>query len=132
MKGQSSMEFLAYVSLSMLMLAVLYTVMADRQADTFQQQVQSNARGVADKVSFNLEMALVQGEGYSRVISLPEAIAGQEYSFLVTDGLIRVNWSSGRVVESTRYSGQDISFDVDSSNVFRVKNNESGVFMVEQ
>lgn len=132
MKAQSSMEFLAYVSLTMLMLAVLYSVMADRQADTFQQQAQTKANGIAEKVAFNLEMALVQGEGYSRVISLPQSIAGQEYDVLVTEGSVRVNSSSTDVVESTRYSANDMSFTSDSSMVFRVKNNESGVFMVEQ
>lgn len=132
MKGQSSMEFLTYVSLSMFMLAVLYTVMADKQTDTFQNQLQDNAQGIADKVAFNLEMALVQGEGYSRVISLPENVAGQEYSVLATDGLIRVNWSSDSIVEPARYRGRNISFTSDGTNVFRVKHNQSGVFMVEQ
>lgn len=132
MKGQSSMEFLTYVSLSMFMLAMLYNVMADKQTETFQQQVQDNAKAVADKVAFNLEMALVQGEGYSRVVSLPRNIAGQRYSVLVTDGLIKVNWSSDSTIESTRYIGKNISFTSEGSNVFRVKNNETGVYMVEQ
>lgn len=132
MKGQSSMEFLAYVSLSMFILAVLYGVMADKQADTFQQQAQERAISIADKVSFNIEMALVQGEGYSRVISLPQNIAGRNYTVLATDGLIRVNWSSENTIEPTRYRGQNISFTSDELNVFRVKHNESGVFMVEQ
>lgn len=132
MKGQSSMEFLAYVSLSMFMLATLYTVMADKQTDTVERQVQDNARGIADKVAFNLEMALVQGEGYSRVISLPQNVAGQEYNLLATSGLVRVKWPSGSVIESTRYSGRNITADSNGSNVFRVKHNESGVFMIEQ
>jgi len=132
MKGQSSMEFLAYVSLLMFMLAVLYNVMADRQTETFQQQVQDNAKGVADKVAFNLEMALVQGEGYSRVISLPRNIAGQSYSVLATDGLIKVEWASDSIIESTRYKGRNITFDSNGSNIFRIKNNETGVHMVEQ
>lgn len=132
MKGQSSMEFLAYISLSMFMLATLYTVMADKQTETFQQQAQDRAYSVAEKVSFNLEMALVQGEGYSRVISLPQNIAGQEYDVLVTDRLIRVNRSSDSLVQSTRYRGRNISFSSEDSNIFRVKHNETGVFMIEQ
>lgn len=132
MKGQSSMEFLAYVSFSMFMLAVLYGVTADKQTETFERQNQDKAQKIADKIGFNLEMALVQGTGYSRVVSLPQNIAGQEYSVLTTDGLIKVNSSSVSTVESTRYRGRNISFNSDGSNVFRVKNNETGVHMIEQ
>mgnify|MGYP006280337415 CR=1 FL=1 len=127
------MEFLAFVSMSMFMLAVLYTVMADKQAETFQQRSQSNAESIANKVSFNLEMALTQGEGYSRVFSLPENIAGNSYNVLIDGGTIRVSWSSQNMLTATRFTGQEINFTVkDDSNVFRVKNNESGVFLIEQ
>jgi hypothetical protein len=133
MKGQSSLEFLAFVSMSMFMLAVLYTVMADKQAETFEKRSQDNARAILDKVSFNLEMALAQGEGYSRVFSLPENIAGNNYNVLIDGGTARISWSSSSVLDSTRFTGQKINFTVeDSSNVFRVKNNGSGVFLVEQ
>lgn len=133
MKGQSSIEFLAFVSMSMFMLAVLYTVMADKQAETFQERSQDNAQAIAEKVSFNLEMALVQGEGYSRVFSLPETIAGNKYNILIDGGTTRISWSSENMLGSTRYTGEKINTTVeDGSNVFRVKNNESGVFMIEQ
>lgn len=134
MKGQSSIEFLAFVSMSMFMLAVLYTVMADKQTDTFQQRAQEDARAVADKVSFNLEMALVQGEGYSRTFSIPENIAGNPYNILIQDGTTRISWSSENIIDSTRFSSQKINFTVEdgTTNSFRVKNNASGVFMVEQ
>jgi hypothetical protein len=115
------------------MLAVLYTVMADKQAETFEKRSQDNARAILDKVSFNLEMALAQGEGYSRVFSLPENIAGNNYNVLIDGGTARISWSSSSVLDSTRFTGQKINFTVeDSSNVFRVKNNGSGVFLVEQ
>lgn len=133
MKGQSSIEFLAFVSMSMFMLAVLYSVMADKQAETFQQRSQDNAKDIIEKVSFNLEMALVQGEGYSRVFSLPENIAGKKYNILVDGGTTRVSWSSENILGSTRYTGDKINVTVeDGANVFRVKNNESGVYLVEK
>jgi len=133
MKGQSSIEFLAFVSMSMFMLAVLYTVMADKQAETFQERSQDNAEAIAEKISFNLEMALVQGEGYSRVFSLPETIAGNKYNILVDGGTIRISWLSEEVFGSTHYSGEKINITIeDDSNVFRVKNNESGVYLVEK
>ncbi len=133
MKGQSSIEFLAFVSMSMFMLATLYTVMADKQTETFQQRSYDNAQAIADKVSFNLEMALVQGEGYSRVFSLPETIAGNKYNILINGGTTRVSWSSENMLGSTRYAGGEINVTVeDDSNVFRVKNNESEVYLIEQ
>lgn len=132
MKGQSSMEFLALVSLSMFMLAVLYTVMADKQVETFQEQSQENAEQIANKVSFNLEMALVQGEGYSRVFSIPQNIAGKKYSLEVEDGVVKVDWGDSDILRSSRFHGRDINVTVNDSNIFRVKHNQTGVFLVEQ
>lgn len=131
MKGQSSMEFLAMVSMSLLILAALYTVMADRQVDTVENRIESNAEAVANDISFQVEMALVQGEGYSRVFSVPGTIEGDGYNVTLTSGNILLEWQDRRIIRSTRYQ-RDLSFNVnESQRVFNVKHNESGVFVVE-
>lgn len=131
MKGQSSMEFLAMVSMSLLILAALYTVMADRQVDTVENRIESNAEAVANDISFQVEMALVQGEGYSRVFSVPGSIEGDGYNVTFTQGNILLEWQDRRIIRSTRYQ-RDLSMAVNDSNrVLNVKHNESGVFVVE-
>ena len=133
MKGQSSMEFLSMISLSMIILASLYSVMAAKQEDTLDYRQERTAERVAEKVSFEAEMALVQGVGYSRVFSLPEGIAGDDYEVVIGDGSVEVNWSYGLIYRLSRYQKEDIKLEPgDSSRVFKVKHNESGVYINAQ
>lgn len=130
MRAQSSLEFLAFVSLSLTMLAVLSGVVVAEQSEFLSGQQSDAARQVADKVSFELEMALVQGDYYSRVFALPETIGETPYSVNATSGTLQVSWGNRTVVESTRFeSGAYLS--TQESNVFRVVHNSSGVFLVE-
>lgn len=133
MKGQSSLEFLAMVSFSMLILASLYSLMADKQQETVSFQQDRNAEYISEKVAFEVEMALVQGEGYSRVFSLPASIAGNSYSVRAGNGEIHTEWGSDSMYRLSRYQGERIEIKVNqSSQVFRVKHNSSGVSIVEQ
>lgn len=132
MKGQSSLEFLAYVSMSMLILAVLYAVIADKQADTLEMQQRENVESISDKFSFNLEMALVQGEGYSREFSLRSGISGQTYTIETVPGNVNITWPGGSELYPTRYEGRKIELDINDSKTLKVKNNETGVFVVEK
>lgn len=132
MKGQSSIEFLSMVSISMILLAGLTTVMASKQKDTMDYQSRTNAEFVAEKVSFQVEMALVQGDGYSRVFTLPGGIAGSNYTVELGNGGANVYWRNESLYELSRYQGDPMSISVDSqSRVFHVKHNGSGVFLGE-
>ncbi|MFQ3275177.1 MAG: hypothetical protein ACI9LV_000468 [Candidatus Nanohaloarchaea archaeon] len=132
-KGQSSMEFLAMVSMSMIILASLYSLMAEKQHDTASFQQDKNAQYVSEKVAFEIEMALVQGEGYSRVFSLPSSIGGSNYSIRAGNGEVFTEWRDSSIYRLSRYQGDHIYLDVDQdSQVFKVKHNSSGVAIVEQ
>lgn len=132
MKGQSSMEFLSMISISMILLAGLTTVMVSKQQDTVDYQSTSNAEFIAEKVSFQIEMALVQGEGYSRVFTLPGGIAGSNYTVELGKGGANIYWSDQSLYRLSRYQGDSMSIRVDSdSRVFRVKHNSTGVFLSE-
>jgi hypothetical protein len=130
LRAQSSLEFLAFVSLSLTMLAVLSGVVVAEQSEFLTGQQSDAARQVADEVSFELEMALVQGEYYSRVFALPETIGGAPYSVNATSGALQVSWGNRTVVESTRFESSAY-LSTRESNVFRVVHNSSGVFLVE-
>lgn len=133
MKGQSSLEFLSMVSLSMIILASLYTFMVSKQQDTMDFQQEKTAEFIGEKASFEVEMALVQGEGYSRVFTLPGGIAGNNYSIELGSGEVFVDWGENSMFRLSRYQGEDIVLNVDDdSQVFRVKHNSSGVFVNEQ
>ncbi len=130
-KGQSSLEFLSYVAISGLILAILHGVMVDRQGDAAQYQVERNADQVLEKVSFEVEMALVQGEGYSRVFTLPDSIAGHDYEVRLADGMAVLEYGGETVRGSSRYSGEEIGVQTDDTNVFRVVNDEGEISLEE-
>ncbi|MFB6145144.1 MAG: hypothetical protein ABEJ99_01415 [Candidatus Nanohaloarchaea archaeon] len=128
MKGQSSMEFLAYISFTMLILAALYTVMIQQQQANLNEQTRNTATMVANRVSFEVEMALVQGEGYSRVFALPTRVGGHNYTVELKRGSAVVGYGNKSIITDSRYRGKPISASVgDDSNVLRVKHNASGV-----
>lgn len=129
-KGQSSIEFLAYVSLSMLMLAVFYGVVAQKQALTINSKVDQEAKRVGEKFAFEVEMALVQGEGYSRIFSVPTQISGYNYTITLQEGFAIVEWNNRTRTVDSRYPGAEIKVSPSSgNNVFKVKNN--GTVVVE-
>jgi len=131
-KGQSAMEFLALVSMSSIMLAALYGVTASKKVDAANYQNSRTAERTVEYVSFQVEMAMVQGDGYSRVFSVPERIGGQKYEIKLTDGSSYLEWGNESIIRTVRYFGDDLNMSVDDSNTFKVMNQEGEVSIVEQ
>lgn len=122
MKGQSSIEFLSLVSMSALLLAALYGFISAKQAQLGQVEEQRTAERIAEKTSFQVEMALIQGEGYSRVFNLQREISSSRYEVKIGDGLTMVEYDDERITEPTRYQGSWINITTNETNVFRVVN----------
>lgn len=121
------MEFLALVSLSALMLAGLHSMMVSKQGRVHEYQNTKTAERIAEYVSFQAEMALVQGDGYSRVFSLPERIGGKTYTVELFNGTTRLIWGNQSAFQTNRYRGEKIKINTANTNVFRVVNNEGDV-----
>lgn len=130
--GQSSMEFLAFVSLSALMLAGFHSAMVTKQGQVFEYQNTKTAERVAEYVSFQAEMALVQGDGYSRVFSLPERLGGRPYTVELFNGTTRVRWGNQSAIQPNRYRGKKIEISTGETNVFRVVNDGGEVNISEE
>ena len=124
MKGQTSIEFFAFFSLSMLILAVMYTAVADRQTEVFEYREASNLESVAEKVAFELENAQINGEGYSKDLNLPQEINGEFYNLSTNQNFVLAETESVNLTVSLRYAGRDISLK-SSEAPFEVKNNGS-------
>lgn len=121
--GQSSLEFLALVSMSAIILAVLYGFIASKQVDTAKYHNSRTATQIAENVGFQVEMAMVQGEGYSRVFSVPNGIAGNPYNATLRNGSVIISYGGNDISRSTLYTGDKISLSTEETNVFRVVNN---------
>jgi len=130
-KGQSSLEFLSMVALSALMLAILHGVMVEKQSAVVEYENTRNAEIVARQTAFQVEMALVQGEGYSRVFSVPEKMAGADYTIEVRDGGSAIEWRNNTAIVSSRYEGDPLYLNSSESNTYRVVN-DGDVSLVPQ
>jgi hypothetical protein len=126
------MEFLALVSLSTLILAGLYGVMAFKQSQALDYQNQKEAEKIAEYVSFQVEMALVQGDGYSRVFSVPERIGGSVYTVELINGSAYLKWGNKSTIQPSRYHGPELNLTAGDSHVFRVINKNGEVDLVEE
>lgn len=124
MKGQVSIEFFIYFSISLIVLAVLFTTAADKQVETFNYRENARIGSIADKVAFEVESAQAYGSGYERSFSLPREIYGDEYSVNVTDGFVTAGVGDTTTTASSRYSGREISLKSEEGP-FEVKNNGS-------
>ncbi|MFB6190811.1 MAG: hypothetical protein ABEJ64_00105 [Candidatus Nanohaloarchaea archaeon] len=131
-QGQSSLEFLAFVSMSALLLAALYGVMSTKQTEAFRQQNTEKAQRIAEQVSFQVELALIHGDGYSRVFPVPSRIGGSSYTVELFNGTSRVSWANQTVLQPSRYEGEEINITTRSGNVFRVVNQDSEVTFVAE
>lgn len=130
MKAQVSIEFFAYFAITMLVLAALYSSVADRQVEAFEYRENSYASNIGSSFGYELEQAQRSGEGYQRDFDLPREIFGEPYVLTVDDRFVVVEWSNNSVIESTRYSGRE--FQIQSNQgPFEVKNNGS-IYVVPQ
>ncbi|WEL19284.1 hypothetical protein [Candidatus Nanohalococcus occultus] len=125
MKAQSSIEFLSLVSMSALLLAALHGFVSAKQAQLVQTEETRTAEQVAEKTSFQVEMALIQGKGYSRVFNVPKEISGSEYKVKTGEGESFVSYEDENVFTASRYQGEWINISTSDSTVFKVVNNGS-------
>jgi len=124
-KGQSAIEFLSLISLSALIMAALYGMTLTKQGDISMFRETQTKETIADRYSFQVEMALVQGEGYSRVFSLPSQISGEYYNLSVGKSKIVIEHHGEQEVETALYDGDWVNVSTRKGNVYKVLNNGS-------
>ncbi|MFO7793457.1 MAG: hypothetical protein R6V35_00580 [Candidatus Nanohaloarchaea archaeon] len=128
MKGQVSIEFFVYFTISLLILAVLFSSVADRQVEAFEFRENSLASNIGSSYAYELEQAENYGTGYERDFELPREIFGTPYNVTVDSGFVIVEWKDEDIVQSTRIASVNTEEDVKiraSNGPFRVKNNGS-------
>lgn len=128
-KGQTSMEFFLLFGISMAVLSILFGAISQKQSVVFERQNSEIAEQVADNVAFQVEMALVQGEGYSRTFSLPENIAADEVTVRVANRTVYVGWRENFVTKDTLYRNRVLRFNTSEGGTFTVLHNSSGVYI---
>lgn len=131
LKGQTSMEFFLLFGISMFVLSILFGVITNKQSAVLERHNTDMAEEVAANVAFQVEMALVQGEGYSRPFYIPRNIAGTNYTVDIGNKSVYVGWNEEFVVEDTLYQNRSIKFNTSDTSKFKVLHNSSGVYVVD-
>ncbi|MFB6294741.1 MAG: hypothetical protein ABEI97_03200 [Candidatus Nanohaloarchaea archaeon] len=99
--GQSSLEFVTMAVLLLLVFTSFVSLFAGRQSDTLQRERQRIAINVADTVAFELDLALTEGEGFSRTFDLRQSIGGQDYNVTVNGTTVLLTYGEDRSVVSS-------------------------------
>jgi len=116
----------------MAILAILFGAIEQKQSGVFERQNSQIASQVAENVGFQAEMALVQGEGYSREFYLPRRIAGTTYNVTVQNKTVYVGWRENYVIRPTLYAGDSLNLSTGSTNQFKVVHSDEEVSFVER
>lgn len=133
-KGQSAIEFMALVSLTLLILTALMSATTQKQAQTNLYSNQLEAQSVAQDVAFQAEMALVHGNYYHRDFTVPNTIGGQNYTIYIVPSAVAIELNEdGNMTMPTLYAGETLSHQVEvSQNDLRIKHNDTGVYLHEE
>lgn len=106
-EGQTALEFLAMMVFLMILFTGTYSVLGERQTAAVERQVDLQAAAVADRIGYELDLALTQGEGYSREFELRETIGGSSYNVTVQNGTVALEWAESMTFASTAVRGID-------------------------
>jgi hypothetical protein len=111
-QGQTAIEFLTAISIVLLVFTALYTAVAQKQITVTNQQARLQADTVADTVAYELDLALTQGEGFSRTFQVREEIGGTNYSVDVRNRTVVVDWYDS--VETATTATTNVTGDLGS------------------
>lgn len=128
LKGQSAIEFLIYISITLLILTILTGSISNKNQETQEFQEIKNAEKVADLISKELETAMIAGNGYSRNVTVPNNINGREYNVSQFNNNIIIELVGKNTTYSspTKFSGQ-ITINSEIATTYRIQNNQNEV-----
>lgn len=127
-KGQSGIEFMTMMALSLLLFTAFFGYFVIQQNAAFDTRQQRVAATLADRVGFQLDLALVQGDGFSREFTLPETIRGAPYNVSLLDGTVLVEYEGSDVLADT--AARNVTGNV--TNGTNLVRNQGGLLNVTQ
>jgi hypothetical protein len=93
MKAQISLEFITFVSVLLLLMAVASFVAFSSSNETYKNTVGRDARSVAVVLAQEINIAVETGDGYSHNFSLPSQLyGGKNYSLVIENQEVFISW----------------------------------------
>lgn len=127
-KGQSGIEFMAMMALSLLLFTAFFGFFATQQNAAFDVREHRIAANVADRVGFQLDIALIQGDGFERRFRLPETVRGAPYTVSILNGTVIVEYEGSDVLAAT--AARNVTGTV--TNGTNLVRNQGGLLNVTQ
>lgn len=91
-KGQSSIEFLTLVIFAMILFALFYGEVLKKNNEVLINKIDAEGSLIVDKVANEINIAITQGDGYSKDFSLPEKIYSYDYNITTSSNMVFVEW----------------------------------------
>ncbi len=97
MSAQASLEFVALVSVLLVLLLMTIYYNSSFNVQIYTAETYSAAQMINDKIAYEINLALKSGDGYSRGFYIPYKISNAfDYNITVDNYLVTLKWSSGR------------------------------------
>lgn len=92
-KGQASFEFMIVIIFLSFIFAAAVPMLGDRQIAILERGVSMEGKAIADRVAYEFDLAVAQGDGYYREFELPATIAYSDYDVTVANGTVLIEWA---------------------------------------
>jgi hypothetical protein len=126
LKGQTSVEFISLISLSLLVSSVFVTALSERKANFSEYQPTVESEKIAQKVSFVFEYLKSQNNSSTKLKFSPKL--SRNYNITTGEGITTVKFRSGESTFPTNYEGPKKSLN--TSRNYEVKYN--GTFYIKK
>lgn len=101
MIGQASYEFLVYVCILVLIMAVFFWHSASLQRQSMYTKIDTEAKNLCDSIAFEINSAVRSGDGYNRKFLVPKNFAGiTDFDITVIDYAVFIEWGDKSVVSN--------------------------------
>jgi hypothetical protein len=101
MKGQSSVEFMVYIGILLVILSVFLWSSNSLQSRLNDVKIQNEAQQVCDKVAFEINTAVRSGNGYKRGFFMEKNFFGvSDFEINIDDYTVYLTWNNFSVISN--------------------------------
>jgi len=99
MLAQASIEFLAFISLMLVLVLIVVYQNYQSAAQLEEYKIYQEAQKLVDSIAFEINLALKAGDGYSRKFYVSKEVYGiSSFSIEVEDYTVKIKWGRGEAV----------------------------------
>lgn len=99
-RGQAGLEMMAFVAFILLAFSVAYLSLTSKTISAIESKANEDARHISDRVASEINTAVAEGNGYSKMFRLPDRIQSSNYTIFVERGAVFVDWQDRSVASN--------------------------------